>query len=277
MNVNANTSIEILDVGPRDGLQNDPTMVSTDNKIALIGRLIDAGIKRIEVGSFVNPKAVPQMAGTEEVLAGLPARGDIGYIGLIMNERGLLRALNTRDPNGNGINEVGCVVLTSDTFGQKNQGQTAQESVDIALGLLSKAKAEGMRAQVTISAAFGCPFEGTIPADRVIRFAEMLANADPVEIAIADSIGVAGPQEVEDLFAAIAETFPCAGIFIIRAIQASPMYGRPFAVAPALLMPASVVSAGAPLPPRPQGTFPPKTWYICWSVRGLIQEYSLIS
>lgn len=199
--------VEIVDVGPRDGLQNEAKLFSTEAKLSLIGRLIDAGIRRLEVASFVHPKLVPQMADAEAVVAGLPAREDVTYIGLVLNDRGLDRALATRE-SGAGIDQVGCVAVASDAFGNANQGQSRKESVEVSKAILKRAYEEGMPAQVTISAAFGCPFEGDIPMDRVVAMAEELAGAGPIEIALADTIGAAAPKQVSELFGRVAAALP---------------------------------------------------------------------
>lgn len=200
-------SVEILDVGPRDGLQNESTPFSTGDKVTLITRLIDAGVRRMEVASFVHPKMVPQMADAEAVVGGLPARDDVTYIGLVLNMRGAERAAATKAGN-TGIDELGCVALASDTFGAKNQGQTGPESIAICNEIIGFAKSNGMSAQATISAAFGCPFEGEIPPERVIDIAKQLAVSGPREIVLADTIGVAVPSQVTDLFGRVAEAVP---------------------------------------------------------------------
>ena len=187
-------AIEFVEVGPRDGLQNEKTLISTADKLALIGRAIGAGARRIEVASFVNPKRVPQMADAEAVCAGLPDRPDVTYIGLVMNGRGAERAIAT-----GRIGQLGAVTVATDQFAIANQGQTSDESVVAAKGIVAQAKAAGLSAQVTISAAFGCPFEGEVTEDRVVAMAELLAEANPVEIAIADTIGVANPAHVARL------------------------------------------------------------------------------
>lgn len=197
------TKIEIVEVGVRDGLQNEPQVFSTENKLELVGRLLDAGVKRLEVASFVHPKLVPQMADAEAVVAGLPAREDVTYIGLVLNDRGLTRALAT-----GGIDEIGAVAVASDSFGEKNQGQTSPESVTVSKALIKRAKAEGLRAQVTISASFGCPFEGLTPIQKVLDIIKEVAEAEPFEIAIADTIGVAVPNHVEELFSKAKELAP---------------------------------------------------------------------
>lgn len=193
-------AIELVEVGPRDGLQNEPDIVATETKLELIARMIGYGARRLEVASFVHPARVPQMADAEAVIAGLPDRSDCTYVGLVLNKRGVLRALATREGGKRGVDQVGCVVVASDTFGQKNQGQTIEEGIAETREMLRFARAEGMRAQVTISAAFGCPFEGAVKHETVLRIAEAIAAESPEEIALADTIGVGTPWEAGELF-----------------------------------------------------------------------------
>jgi hydroxymethylglutaryl-CoA lyase len=188
------SSIEFVEVGPRDGLQNEKALVATADKIALIERAIDAGARRIEVTSFVNPKKVPQMADADAVCAALPQRDDVTYIGLVMNLRGAERAIAT-----GRINQIGAVVVSTDRFALANQGQTSAESVVVAKEIISRSKAEGLSAQATIAASFGCPFQGEVAEDQVVVIARQLAEAGPVEIALADTIGVADPAHVARL------------------------------------------------------------------------------
>jgi hydroxymethylglutaryl-CoA lyase len=193
-------TIELVEVGPRDGLQNEPDIIGTDTKLDLINRMIGYGARRLEVASFVHPARVPQMADAEAVIAGLPDRADCTYIGLVLNKRGVLRALATREGSARGVDQVGCVVVASDTFGQKNQGQTIQDGIAETREMLRFARAEGIRAQVTISAAFGCPFEGEVRHETVLAIAEAIAEESPEEIALADTIGVGTPWEAGELF-----------------------------------------------------------------------------
>lgn len=187
-------AIEFVEVGPRDGLQNEKTLIATVDKIALIERAINAGARRIEVASFVNPKKVPQMADAEAVCAALPRRDDVIYIGLVLNERGASRAIAT-----GRIDQLGAVAVATNGFAMANQGQTSDESVEVAKAIVRQAQAAGLNGQVTISAAFGCPFDGEVPPERVLEMAERLADAAPVEIALADTIGVADPAHVARL------------------------------------------------------------------------------
>jgi hydroxymethylglutaryl-CoA lyase len=202
------SSIQIVEVGPRDGLQNEPDIVSTADKLAMIGRMIDAGARRLEVASFVHPQRVPQMADAEAVIAGLPDRADVSYIGLTLNKRGVLRALATREGGRRGVDEIGCVIVASDTFGQKNQGQTVAEGIAEASEMIRFAKDNGLIAQVTISAAFGCPFEGDVPPQRIVDIAKAVLEAGPAEIALADTIGVGVPAQVTDLYGRLTEFVP---------------------------------------------------------------------
>lgn len=192
------TQIEFVEVGPRDGLQNEKALISTQDKLSLIERAIGYGVRRIEVASFVNPKKVPQMADADAVCAGLPDRDDVIYTGLVLNLRGAERALAT-----GRIDELGSVCVASDTFAIANQGQTSAESVDAAKAIIALAKQEGRRAQVTIAASFGCPFEGEVAQDRVIAMARQMAEAEPVEIALADTIGVGNPAHVAQLVSSV--------------------------------------------------------------------------
>ena len=197
------TEVMIVEVGARDGLQNEPEVVATDHKLALISRMIDAGVRRIEVASFVNPNRVPQMADAEAVIAGLPDRRDVSYIGLCLNKRGVLRAIESRTGNKRGVDEAGCVVVASDTFGMRNQGQTISDGIRENGEMLRLAKSEGLVAQVTISAAFGCPFEGAVPLERIVMIAGKMAEAGAEEIALADTIGVGVPAQVSALLTAV--------------------------------------------------------------------------
>jgi hydroxymethylglutaryl-CoA lyase len=196
--------IEIVEVGPRDGLQSEPGVMPTAAKIELIERLIDSGLRRLEVTSFVNPKKVPQMADAEQVLAGLAKRADVRYIGLVLNRKGFERAVAA------GCNEVGMAVVASDTFNRRNQGVGTEESIAAWLEIAREARAAGVRAQVTVSAAFGCPFEGEIPVARVIEVAKRVAEANPFEIAFADTIGVGVPAQVSEIIGRAREALPAA-------------------------------------------------------------------
>ncbi len=191
--------VSIIEVGPRDGLQSEPEILPTATKIEFIKRAIDAGIRRMEVTSFVHPKRVPQMADAEEVIRGLPGDQGITYIGLVLNRKGFERAQAT------GIPEIGMAVVASDTYNQRNQGVPTSESVKAWVDIARAAKAAGIRANVMISSAFGCPFEGEVPLKRVLELVDQVMEGDPVELGIADSIGVGVPSQVRDMLGAIRE------------------------------------------------------------------------
>lgn len=185
--------VEIVDVGPRDGLQSQPTLVDTATKLALIERLVAAGLRRIEVASFVNPKRVPQMADADAIVAGLPRHAGVRYIGLVLNEQGLERALES------GIEQINCAVVTTDTFCRRNQGRDSAEMLDVVAGMAARAQAARRFFGVTIAASFGCPFEGEVAPARVLDIACRLRDMGVDEIALADTIGVAVPSDVRRL------------------------------------------------------------------------------
>ncbi len=187
-------SIEMVEVSPRDGLQNEKHEIATAYKLALIEKALHAGVRRIEVTSFVNPRAVPQMADAEAVCAVLPERDDATYIGLVMNLRGADRALAT-----GRIDELGAVAVATDSFAMANQGQTSDGSIDAAREIIASARAAGRSAQATIAASFGCPFEGEVSENRVLDMAQAIAGAGAVEVGLADTIGVADPAGVSRL------------------------------------------------------------------------------
>ncbi len=189
--------IEIVEVGPRDGLQNESVLLSTEQKLEFIRRAIEAGVRRIEAASFVSPKLVPQMADADAIAAGITRREDVTYIGLVLNKRGALRAIEA------GLDELGAVCAASDGFAQRNQGQSSDESLTMCCEVVRLARQEGRRSQITISTAFGCPFDGEVDPQRVVQMAKIAASAGPLEVAIADTIGAAAPREVADLVARV--------------------------------------------------------------------------
>lgn len=184
------TKVEICEVSPRDGLQNEDVLLSTADKVELVERAIRAGARRIEVTSFVNPKRVPQMADAAEVMAALPHPTGVRYAGLVMNARGLERALAA------GVDEINVVVVATDTFCGRNQGMTTQQAVQEATALVAEARRTGVMSTVTIGAAFGCPFEGEVPFERLRDVIAGVVDAGPDELALADTIGVAVPFEI---------------------------------------------------------------------------------
>lgn len=202
MDSSSDRDVEIVEVSPRDGLQNDPARLSTGQKLGLIQRCVDAGIRRIEVASFVNPKRVPQMADAEAVLAGLPGKDDpdrlaAAWIGLVLNARGFERAKETQ------VDEINMVVMVTDTFSMKNQGMTTEDAIATVEQVAPLASAAGVIPTVTMSASFGCPYEGEVAISRVADVAARLAQSGVVEIAVADTIGVAVPRDVARRMAAV--------------------------------------------------------------------------
>ena len=187
-------TIDIVEVSPRDGLQNEQTQFSKEKKLKLINFAIEAGMKRIEVTSFVNPKRVPQMADADEVARGLPKRDDVCYTGLVLNKKGAERAIAAE------LDELGAVCVASDIFAQKNQGQTRLESGESAAAIVKLAHENNRRGTVTIAASWGCPFQGEVPHNDVVELAKIAADAGADEISLADTIGVGDPWNVEILF-----------------------------------------------------------------------------
>jgi hydroxymethylglutaryl-CoA lyase len=192
------SNIEMVEVGPRDGLQNESVVFTTTQKLEFIGHMLDAGVRRIEATSFVNPKLVPQMADADVVAAGLPRGNGVIFIGLVLNKRGALRALEA------GMDELGAVCAASDGFAARNQGMTSDASLAVCCEIVRLAREQNRRAQITISTAFGCPFDGEVNPSRVVEMARLAAAAGPVEVALADTIGVASPGEVSALVARVA-------------------------------------------------------------------------
>src|SRR3954447_18661880 len=159
MTSDGRSRIQIVDVAPRDGLQSDAVMFSTEQKVELVRRIVDAGVDRVEVASFVNPKRVPQMADAEAVLDALASDSRARYIGLVLNERGFDRALAARAP------EVNVVLACTDTFSERNQGMTTAEAIDAANAVIERARAASIPCSVTLSAAFGCGYEGEVATE----------------------------------------------------------------------------------------------------------------
>jgi isopropylmalate/homocitrate/citramalate synthase len=186
-------SVVIGEVGPRDGLQNESKTLEPTVRADLCDRLAAAGLKRLEAASFVNPKLVPQMAGAEEVMAALHRKPGTSYAGLVLNEQGYERALAA------GVDEVHYAFSATDEFGRRNQNATTEEGLKTALSLVARARSDRMPITVTLSVAFGCPFEGRVPAERVLSIVEHLMAVPADEICLADTIGVGVPSQVKEL------------------------------------------------------------------------------
>jgi len=194
--------VELIEVGPRDGLQNEAAILPTADKVRLIERSVAAGLRRIEAVSFVNPKRVPQMADAEAVMERVPRQDGVRYAGLVLNPRGLDRALAT------GVDEVNVVVVATDEFSRRNQGCSVEEGLANWARIAADARAAGLFRSVTIAASFGCPFEGEVPAERVLELVRRIAESEPDEIALADTIGVGVPAQVRTLLSGAAEIAP---------------------------------------------------------------------
>ena len=186
-------SVLVFEVGPRDGLQNEPEVLAPEIRAELVGRLARAGVAGIELASFVDPRRVPQMAGAEEVAASVERVDGVVYAGLALNERGYDRLVAA------GLDEVRFAFGATESFNRRNQNAAVEESLATAIAIVERARADGLRASVTISVAFGCPFEGPVPEDRVVDLAEKIAAAGPTVLLLADTIGVATPRAVRRL------------------------------------------------------------------------------
>lgn len=182
--------VEVLEVSPRDGLQNEAVALSTEDKVELVERAVRAGARRVEVTSFVNPVKVPQMADADDLMAALPRHDGVRYAGLVMNRRGLERALSA------GVDEVDVVVVATDTFCRRNQGTSTSQACEAAADLVREARSAGVFATVTVAASFGCPFEGEVSLDRLGEVLKRVVDAGPDELALADTIGVAVPSDI---------------------------------------------------------------------------------
>ncbi|MFF0108335.1 hydroxymethylglutaryl-CoA lyase [Streptomyces hirsutus] len=186
--------VQVVEVGPRDGLQNEATILATEDKVRFIELAIGAGVRRMEAVSFVRPDAVPQMADAEKVMDQVPRRDDVSYIGLVLNRRGFLRALDS------GVDEINLVVAASNSFNLRNQNATTDALAAMVEEVLELAGSAGMPASVTIATAFGCPFEGEVAPDTVAALVARASAAGAREIALADTIGVGVPHQVRELF-----------------------------------------------------------------------------
>jgi hydroxymethylglutaryl-CoA lyase/(R)-citramalyl-CoA lyase len=185
--------VDIVDVGPRDGLQNEKESLSPEARAGLCDRLAAAGVPRVEAASFVNPKRVPQMAGAEEVLAKIERKPGTTYAGLVLNERGYERAIEA------GVDEVRYAFPVTATFAKRNQNTTVADATELAGRLTERARLDGVRVSVTLSVAFGCPFEGRVEPAHVLDLARKVAASGPDEIVLADTIGVGVPSQVREL------------------------------------------------------------------------------
>jgi hydroxymethylglutaryl-CoA lyase len=190
-------TVSIVEVSPRDGLQNEKALLSTAAKLELINQLVDAGAKRIEAVSFAHPRLVPAMADAEAVMDGVPRAPGVSYAGLVLNRKGLDRAV------ASGVDEVNFVVCVSDTFSRRNQNAPTAEIMRTAVEVVEAARARGIYTTITLATAFGCPFEGEVDPAEVVKLAVESARCGADEIALADTVGVGVPTQVRSLVEAI--------------------------------------------------------------------------
>jgi hydroxymethylglutaryl-CoA lyase len=189
----AGEEVNIVEVSPRDGLQNEPVVLATEAKVELVTRLVRAGARRVEAVSFAHPKLVPAMADAEAVMERLPRVDGVSYAGLVLNRRGLERALAA------GVDEVNVVVGVSDSFSRRNQNASTEDSLRAAVEVIGSARSHGRFTTLTLATSFGCPFEGEVSPDRVVELAAEGARAGVQELCLADTIGVAVPTQVREL------------------------------------------------------------------------------
>jgi hydroxymethylglutaryl-CoA lyase len=195
------TSVRIREVGPRDGFQNEPEVIPTDEKLRLIGMLARSGLRRLEVTSFVRADVIPQLADAEEVLARVERVDGVAYSVLIPNERGLERALDHRER----FDEVNLFLSASETHNRRNVNRSIDESLAGLERVIERVGAEGLRREGVISTSFGCPYEGEVPVERVLEIADRLAAAGCEEVAFGDTTGMANPRQVGEFFGAARE------------------------------------------------------------------------
>lgn len=194
--------VKIVEVGPRDGLQNESLPVPTAEKLAFIRGLVDAGLTEIEATSFVHPKRIPQLADAGDVIAGLPRRAGVTFSALVPNMKGLERAIET------GIERIAVFTAASETFAQKNIGMSIAESLRVFGEVAGAARAASKSVRGYVSTCFVCPYEGEVPAARVAEVSAALVGVGCDEIAISDTIGAAAPTDMERVVAAVAERVP---------------------------------------------------------------------
>ncbi|MGI8945787.1 MAG: hydroxymethylglutaryl-CoA lyase [Thermoleophilaceae bacterium] len=197
-------AVTIREVGPRDGFQNEPEVIPTDEKVRLVEMLARTGVRRLELTSFVRADLVPQLADGPELLRRADIPPDVDVSVLVPNERGLERALELRERFG----AVSVFLSASESHNRRNLNRSVAESLVGAERVIERAVREGLRCEGVISVAFGCPYEGEVPAERVLTIAERLVEAGCAEISLADTTGMAGPARVRALFAAAAARLP---------------------------------------------------------------------
>src|SRR5215218_6697819 len=194
-------SVRIREVGPRDGFQNEPEVISTEDKVRLVDMLAETGLPRLEVTSFVRPDVIPQLADAEELLTRIQRPGGVAYSVLIPNERGLERALEHRDR----FDEINVFLSATETHNRRNVNRSIGASLEGLERTVASAREEGVRCEGVISVVFGCPYEGEVPPERVLEIAEGLVEAGCEEVSFGDTTGMANPRQVGEFFAAATE------------------------------------------------------------------------
>lgn len=198
--------VSIMEVGPRDGLQNESTMVETEAKLSMIHGLVDAGLKRVEVTSFVNPRWIPPLADQAEVARGLQRVAGVDYAALVPNMKGYENAVAA------GMREVAFVVSASETHNKKNINSSTQDTLDRCKEMTARAQGEGVRFRAYVSTAFGCPYEGPQDPARVAGICNRFMEMGCYQVSLGDTIGVASPRQIKELLRTVAITVPLSGV-----------------------------------------------------------------
>jgi hydroxymethylglutaryl-CoA lyase len=200
------SQVTVVEVGPRDGLQNENAIVPTSQKVAFVDRLSAAGHRAIEVSAFVSPKWVPQMGDAAEVFAAITRREGVRYSALVPNRSGLDRALAA------GVRDIAIFAAASETFSRKNINQSIDASFEVYRQVTDAAMQAGLRVRAYLSTSFGCPFEGDVPVDRVVDLTERLVQLGAYEVAVSDTIGIAHPGQVSRVLDALLARVPVAQV-----------------------------------------------------------------
>jgi len=200
--------VRIVEVGPRDGLQNEKTLVPTQDKIALIDRLSATGLSTIEATSFVSPKWVPQLADAAEVFAGITRKPGVHYPVLVPNEQGYERARAV------GADEVAVFTAASEAFNRKNINASIDESIERFRPILERAHADGVRVRGYVSTVLGCPYQGEVPIDDVVRVAQRMHALGCYEVSLGDTIGVGTPAKARAMLRAVAQAIPMQALAV---------------------------------------------------------------
>ncbi len=197
-------SVKVVEVGPRDGLQNEKVTIPTDTKVASITALGDAGLRVIEAGALVSPKWVPQMADSAEVYRNIPKDPGVEYPVLAPNIRGLERAIEA------GVTSIAIFTAASDTFNQRNINMTIDESIANYVPVVARARAEGIRVRGYVSTAFGCPYEGDVAPEKVLEVVARLLDLGCYEVSVGDTIGVGTPMQVQGVIGVLLQVVPAS-------------------------------------------------------------------